>query len=162
MPVDHYNNHALLSEDWQEAFQAQARRTRKRHAAFGCFGILAVFTIFVSLLFLSHPARFPWYWAFVAGAAGTALLVWLRPAPRPNCPACSGSFRRLGAYCPHCGERLSTDATPTRADCAGCGYRMSIVSKAPQFKQKYHISSDYKFRLVPIHYCTHCRAPLGC
>jgi hypothetical protein len=161
MLFDRDNDHALPNGDGQGTFQAQARRTRKRHEAVGCFGLLAVFSLFATLLLLSHPDRFAWYWAFVAGAAGTALLVWVRPAPWPDCPACSGSFRRLGVYCPHCGDRLSTDATPTRADCAGCGYRMSIVSKAPQYKQEYRMSSDYRFRLVPIRYCTHCGTQLN-
>lgn len=158
--VDRDDEPATPYVDRQDSFQAKARRTRKRHEAVGCFGILAVCSVFGALLLTSHPDRLPWYWAFIAGAVGVALLVGLRPAPWPNCPACKGSFRRLGKYCPYCGDRFSIDATPKAADCTGCGYRMSIVSKAPQYKLKYQWSSGYRFQLVPIRCCTHCGTQL--
>jgi hypothetical protein len=148
-------------EDWREAFQSQARRARKLHESVACLGLVLVLGLFASVLFLSHPNRYPWYWAFVAAGIGVLILVWLRPAPWPRCPACSGTFRRLGAFCPHCGVPLPADATPKRAACPACGYCMCIVAKAPCYREKYHMSSDYKFRLVPVRYCTHCRARLG-
>lgn len=160
MSVDRDTDQPLPHEAWRHTFQTQARRTRKRHEIVGCLGLVVVFGLFSSLLLLSDPDRVPWYWAFFAGGAGIVLMVWLRPAPWPKCPACSGTFRRLGTYCPHCGSEFPDGSTPKRADCSACGRRMTIVSKAPQYQQERHTSADYRFRLVPIHYCTHCRARL--
>jgi hypothetical protein len=161
MPANHDHDEPPPGDDWSETFPAQARRTRKRHEAVGCLGIVAVFGVFIVLLFWSHGDGLPWYWAFVAGGVGIGLLVWLRPAPWPDCPACGGSFRRLGPHCPHCGDRLPADATPRRADCPGCGSQMVISDKAPRYKQQYQGSSGFRYQLVPVRYCTHCRAQLG-
>jgi len=158
MNVDRDSGRTDSSEDWREAFQLQAQQTRKLHGSVGCLGPVIVFGVFVSVLFLSIGDRFPWYWAFVAGGVATFLLVWLSPPPWPKCPACSDTFRTLGAFCPHCGVQLPDDATPKRATCTACGYRMSIIFKAPHYE--YH-SADSWYRLVPVCYCTHCRARLG-
>jgi hypothetical protein len=161
MPADQDHHEPQTRDDWSKTFQAQARRTRRLYESVGCFGVVAIFVVFITLLLSSHGDGLPWYWAFVAGAAGVALLVWFRPAPWPDCPACGRSFRRLGPHCPHCGGRLPADATPTRADCPGCGYHMTIVGKAPCHNQKNLQSSSNRYRLVPVRYCTHCRARLG-
>lgn len=159
MNVNRDNDRTDSSEDWREAFQLQAQKTLKLHNSVGCLGNVILFGVFISLLFLSNGDRFATYWAFVAAGVGTFLVLWLCPAPWPKCPACSDTFRTLGAFCPHCGVQLPDDATPKRATCTACGYRMSIstVSKAPCHTQKHHD----RFTFVPIHYCTHCRAHLG-
>ena len=159
MPIEHHELHS--GEDWQEVFQAKAQRTRKRHESAGCFGVFLIGLTFVTLLLLSGEETFAWYWAFIGLAAGVAALVWLRPAPWPKCPACSRSFSRLGGYCPSCGKELGGEASAKRAKCAGCEYEMSIVSKAPSYKYGSQRSSGYKFKLVPVNYCTFCKARLG-
>lgn len=137
-------------------FQAQAKRCQKRHQSVGCFGLAAVMAVFLTVLFTC-----PWYWAFLALGAGVFVLDRLRPGPWPNCPACAASFRSLGSYCPNCGDDLPPEATSRKASCGACGYDMFISSKAPMYKQRYGRSSDYRLKLVPVRYCTHCRVRLG-
>ena len=145
-------------EDWREKFEPQAQRARKKHATAGCLGLLAVMAVFLSLLFLSGENTFPWYWAFIGFGAAVFILVQLRPAPWPNCPACSGSFRRLGRFCPHCGSDLPPEAKPKAGTCSQCGYRMFIASKAPCY---HALTKERPTRLVPVRYCTHCGAQLA-
>jgi ribosomal protein S27AE len=125
--VDRDNGRTDSSEDWREAFQLQAQKTLKLHRNVGCFGGVLVPVVAVSVLLISEFIGFPWYWALVAAGVWTFLLMWLRPAPWPKCPACSDTFRTLGAFCPHCGVQLPDDATPKRATCTACGYTVREV-----------------------------------
>ncbi len=146
------------SHDWSETFRPHARITHNRNGLVGCFGTLAVFGVGIGLLFILDDQ---WYWAFVVMLGGTFLVQLLRPPPWPDCPACGRGFTRLGPYCPNCGGKFDVEATAKQAFCSECPLRMNIglLSKAPVRNALFRRRGQSE--LVPISYCTHCRARLG-
>jgi len=145
------------SHDWSETFRPLARITRNRSGV-GCFRLLALFGVFGGLFIILDDQ---WYWAFVVLFGGGFLVQLLRPPPWPDCPACGRGFTRLGPYCPNCGGKFDVEATAKQAFCSECPLRMSIglLSKAPVRNALFRVKD--RSELVPISYCTHCRARLG-
>jgi len=151
--------------DWRAIFQFAVRQRRFRHNLITGMGLIPALGIFLWLLYFGDG---PVSWVYAFAILGIAILFYelLRPCPWPDCPACGVDFSELGSYCPECGGPLAGDSRPRQAFCSHCDRLISIVAKTPSHKLHRQgalgmKSGEYRLFVIPIHYCTHCRAKLG-